>query len=106
VPAYLAALLVVRGAPALILLRPLGRRPAVAAGLPPGDLPPVRRHATQIGVATGLLSPVTAAGLVCAGPPVGAAVPGRRGLPAAPAIAPDEVGEQQAAEAAPGPLSP
>ena len=67
VPAYLAALLAVRGTPALILLRPLGRRSAAAAALLQATSLPFVVTATQIGVATGLLSPVTAAGLVCAG---------------------------------------
>jgi Kef-type K+ transport system membrane component KefB len=67
VPAYLAALLVVRGAPALLLLRPLGRRPAAAAALLQATSLPFVVTATQIGVATGLMTPVTAAGLVCAG---------------------------------------
>ena len=67
VPAYLAALLVVRGVPALVLLRPLGRQPAAAAALLQATSLPFVVTATQIGVATGLLSPVTAAGLVCAG---------------------------------------
>jgi Kef-type K+ transport system membrane component KefB len=67
VPAYLAALLVVRGAPALLLLRSLGRRPAAAAALLQATSLPFVVTATQIGVDTGLLTPVTAAGLVCAG---------------------------------------
>jgi Kef-type K+ transport system membrane component KefB len=67
VPAYLAALLVVRGAPALILLRPLGRRAAGAAALLQATSLPFVVTATQIGVALGLMSPVTAAGLVFAG---------------------------------------
>jgi Kef-type K+ transport system membrane component KefB len=67
VPAYLAALLIVRGAPALLLLRPLGRRPAAAAALLQATSLPFVVTATQIGVATGLMTPVTAAGLVCAG---------------------------------------
>jgi Kef-type K+ transport system membrane component KefB len=67
VPAYLTALLVVRGVPALVLLRPLGHRPAAAAALLQATSLPFVVTATQIGVATGLMTPVTAAGLVCAG---------------------------------------
>jgi Kef-type K+ transport system membrane component KefB len=67
VPAYLAALLLVRGVPALLLLRPLGRRPAAAAALLQATSLPFVVTATQIGVAAGLMTPTTAAALVTAG---------------------------------------
>jgi len=67
VPAFLVALLVVRGAAALPLLPTVGRRPAAAAGLLQATSLPFILTATQIGVATSVLSPVTAAALVAAG---------------------------------------
>lgn len=67
VPLFLAALLVVRGVPALLSIRTLGARSAAAAGLLQATSLPFIVTATQIGVGTGLMAPVTAAALVCAG---------------------------------------
>jgi len=67
VPLFLLALLVVRGAPALLAMRTLGGRSTVAAGLLQATSLPFIVTATQIGVVTGLMAPITAAALVCAG---------------------------------------
>ena len=67
VPAYLLALLVVRGLPAALYAPALGRRHALAAGLLQATSLPFIVAATQIGVALGELSPVDAAALVTAG---------------------------------------
>ncbi|MEV6266025.1 cation:proton antiporter [Kribbella sp. NPDC051936] len=67
VPLFLLALLVVRGAPAYLAVRTLGPRSTAAAALLQATSLPFIVTATQIGVATGLMSPVTAAALVCAG---------------------------------------
>jgi Kef-type K+ transport system membrane component KefB len=67
VPVFLAALLVVRGAAALPMLPIVGGRATVAAGLLQATSLPFILTATQIGVATSVLSPVTAAALVAAG---------------------------------------
>jgi Kef-type K+ transport system membrane component KefB len=67
VPVFLLALLVVRGLPALLYRPALGTRPALAAGLLQATSLPFIVTATQIGVVTGLVKPVTAAALVCAG---------------------------------------
>src|SRR5512142_1736917 len=67
VPLFLLALLVVRGLPALLGLRANGTRPTLALGLLQATSLPVIVTATQIGVALGKLSSVTAAALVCAG---------------------------------------
>jgi Kef-type K+ transport system membrane component KefB len=67
VPVFLAALLVVRGAAALPMLPTAGRRATAAAGLLQATSLPFILTATQIGVATSVLSPVTAAALVAAG---------------------------------------
>ena len=67
VPVFLLALLVVRGVPALLYVRELGRRSALAAGLLQATSLPFIVTATQIGVQLGRISPVTAAALVCAG---------------------------------------
>ncbi len=67
VPVFLAALLVVRGVPALLFARLFDRRSVAAAGLLQATSLPFIVTATQIGVLTGLLSGVTAAALVCAG---------------------------------------
>ncbi|VXC24155.1 cation:proton antiporter [Aeromicrobium sp. 9AM] len=67
VPLFLAALLAVRGLPALLFSRLLDRRTVIAAGLLQATSLPFVVTATQIGVLTGLMSGVTAAGLVCAG---------------------------------------
>ena len=67
VPLFLLALLAVRGLPALLYLGTLGRRASVAAGLLQATSLPFIVTATQIGVVLGLMTPVTAAALVCAG---------------------------------------
>jgi Kef-type K+ transport system membrane component KefB len=67
VPVFLLALLAVRGLPALLYVRVLGRRASFAAGLLQATSLPFIVTATQIGVVTGLMSPITAAALVCAG---------------------------------------
>ena len=67
VPVFLLSLLVVRGLPALLGLRANGTRPTLALGLLQATSLPFIVTATQIGVALGQLSSVTAAALVCAG---------------------------------------
>ncbi|MGY1681162.1 cation:proton antiporter [Geodermatophilus sp. SYSU D01176] len=67
VPVFLVALLVVRGLPAVLYRRSLGRAGAVAAGLLQATSLPFLVTATQIGTETGRLSAPTAAALVCAG---------------------------------------
>jgi Kef-type K+ transport system membrane component KefB len=67
VPLFLAALLLARGVPALLYRRRLGGRTTAAAALLQATSLPFVVAATQIGVATGELSPVTATALVCAG---------------------------------------
>ncbi|MGW1682101.1 cation:proton antiporter [Saccharopolyspora sp. NPDC002376] len=67
VPLFLLALLLVRGLPALLYQRSLGTRSSVAAGLLQATSLPFLVAATQIGVALGLMTPVTAAALICAG---------------------------------------
>ena len=67
VPLFLLALLVVRGVPALLSIRRLGRRQSVASGLLQATSLPFIVTASQIGVAAGLMTPITAAALVCAG---------------------------------------
>jgi Kef-type K+ transport system membrane component KefB len=67
VPIFLLALLLVRGIPALLYVRGLGRRSALAAGLLQATSLPFIVTATQIGVQLGRITPVTAAALVFAG---------------------------------------
>jgi Kef-type K+ transport system membrane component KefB len=67
VPVFLAALLLVRGIPALLNVRTLGRRSAIATGLLQATSLPFIVTAAQIGVELGEISPVTAAALVFAG---------------------------------------
>src|ERR1700758_2575926 len=67
VPLFLLALLVVRGVPALLGLRANGPRSTLALGLLQATSLPFIVTATQIGVALGKITPVTAAALVCAG---------------------------------------
>ncbi|MDQ2750239.1 MAG: cation:proton antiporter [Actinomycetota bacterium] len=67
VPIFLVALLLVRGAPALLNLRTQGRRASIAAGLLQATSLPFIVTATQIGVELGQITPVTAAALVFAG---------------------------------------
>ena len=68
VPLFLLALLVVRGLPALLSIRaPRPARQSAASGLLQATSLPFIVTATQIGTAAGLMTPVTAAALVCAG---------------------------------------
>src|SRR4051794_11400140 len=67
VPVFLAALLAVRGIPAVVFVRSLGRRGATAAGLLQATSLPFLVTVAQIGTATGRLSGTNAAALVCAG---------------------------------------
>ena len=67
VPLFLAGLAVVRGLPAVLLLRVVGRRRTIAAGLLQATSLPFIVAATQIGTNLGLLRPATAAALVAAG---------------------------------------
>jgi Kef-type K+ transport system membrane component KefB len=67
VPVFLAALLVVRGVPALLGLRAYGPRSATALALLQATSLPFIVTATQIGMALGAIRPVTGAALVCAG---------------------------------------
>jgi Kef-type K+ transport system membrane component KefB len=67
VPVFLVALLVMRGVPALLYVKTLGRRPALAAALLQATSLPFIVAATQIGVELGDLSAVTAAAIVSAG---------------------------------------
>ena len=67
VPVFLLALLLVRGLAALPLLSRAGVRATCAAGLLQATSLPFILTATQIGLATSLLSPATAAALVTAG---------------------------------------
>jgi Kef-type K+ transport system membrane component KefB len=67
VPVFLAALLVVRGVPALLNLRAQGRSAVIATGLLQATSLPFIVTATQIGVQLGRITPVTAAALVFAG---------------------------------------
>jgi Kef-type K+ transport system membrane component KefB len=67
VPLFLAALLVVRGLPALFYKKQLGRSRAVAAGFMQATNLIFIVVATEIGVATGHLRPSTAVALVVAG---------------------------------------
>jgi len=67
VPVFLLALLVVRGVPALLGLRANGPRSTLALGLLQATSLPFIVTITQIGVALGKITPVTAAALVCAG---------------------------------------
>jgi Kef-type K+ transport system membrane component KefB len=67
VPLFLVALLLARGLPAVLYAQRFGRRSALAAGLLQATSLPFIVTATQIGVLIGLMTPVTAAALVCAG---------------------------------------
>jgi Kef-type K+ transport system membrane component KefB len=67
VPVFLLVLLLARGLPALLYLSWFGTRRTVAAALLQATSLPFIVAATQIGVLTGRLDEVTAAGLVCAG---------------------------------------
>src|SRR5205823_13023675 len=67
VPLFLLALLVVRGAPALLYRRTVGTRGAVAAGLLQATSLPFIVTATEIGLLLHLISDVNGAALVSAG---------------------------------------
>jgi Kef-type K+ transport system membrane component KefB len=67
VPLYLVALLLVRGVPALLYVRVVGRRRAVAGGLLQATTLTFVIVATEIGLETGKLTPATSAALVAAG---------------------------------------
>ena len=67
VPLFLVALLVVRGAPAVLYRRHLDGRQWIAAGLLQATSLPFIVAATAIGLELDLLSPATAAGLTAAG---------------------------------------
>ncbi|HSK25954.1 MAG TPA: cation:proton antiporter [Jiangellales bacterium] len=67
VPVLLVALLLVRGLPALLYVRTMGRRSAAAASLLQATSLPFVVAATMIGTELGVLSAVTAAALVSAG---------------------------------------
>jgi Kef-type K+ transport system membrane component KefB len=67
VPLFLAALLLVRGLPAVLYRRRIGARRAEAAGLLQATTLTFVIVATQIGLATGKISPTTAASLLAAG---------------------------------------
>jgi Kef-type K+ transport system membrane component KefB len=67
VPLFLAALLIVRGMPALLGLRASGPRATAALGLLQATSLPFIVTATQIGMTLGKISAVTGAALVCAG---------------------------------------
>lgn len=98
---FLIALPVVRGLPALLYRRRFGGRRAAAIGLLQATTLSVIVGATQIGVQTGLISPVNAVALTCAAvlsvlffPPVavrllgpaGPAGPGGQAMAAPPAM--------------------
>ncbi len=67
VPVFFVILLIVRGVPALLVLRDLGTRATAAVGLLQATSLPFLVTATQIGLALGKISSVTAAAVVCAG---------------------------------------
>lgn len=67
VPVFVVALLIVRGVPALLFARIFDRRSVLAAALLQATSLPFIVTATQIGVLLDLMSPVTAAAMVCAG---------------------------------------
>ena len=67
VPLFLAALLLVRGVPALMYRRLAGIRRAEAAGLLQATTLTFVIVATQIGIATGKTTPTAAASLLAAG---------------------------------------
>ena len=67
VPLFLLALLVVRGVPAVLYTRELGRDGARIAALLQATSLPFIVTATEIGVSLGAIAPVTAAALIAAG---------------------------------------
>jgi Kef-type K+ transport system membrane component KefB len=67
VPLFVAALLLVRGLPALLYRRSIGTGPAAVAGLLQATTLTFVIVATQIGLVTGKITPTAAASLVAAG---------------------------------------
>jgi Kef-type K+ transport system membrane component KefB len=67
IPLFLLSLLIVRGAPAALYSRTVGRRRAMAAGLLQATSLPVIVTAASIGVAIHAIAPVTASALVAPG---------------------------------------
>ena len=67
VPVFLLAIFVVRGLPAAVYIRLLGRSRAVVAGVLQATSLPFIVAATQIGLALGVVSRASAAGLIAAG---------------------------------------
>jgi Kef-type K+ transport system membrane component KefB len=67
VPLFLLALLVVRGVPAVLYIRTVGRRATLAAALLQATSLPFLVTVTQLGVLLGQITPVTGAALVSAG---------------------------------------
>jgi Kef-type K+ transport system membrane component KefB len=67
VPLFLGALLVARGVPAFLYARLIGKRRTVVAGLMQATTLTFVIVATQLGVATGQLSPTASASLLAAG---------------------------------------
>ncbi len=67
IPAFLGALLVVRGLPALLYRRAIGSRASVVAGLMQATSLPLIVAATAIGVGLGLMEAAEQAGLIAAG---------------------------------------
>jgi Kef-type K+ transport system membrane component KefB len=82
VPLFVLALLLVRGLPALLYQPSLGTRSALAVVLLQATSLPFLVAAPQIGVAIGLMTPVTASALICAFA-LGLGVPRQRPRPAA-----------------------
>jgi Kef-type K+ transport system membrane component KefB len=94
-PVFLVALLLVRGAPALLYRRHISTRQAAAAGLLQATSLPFLVTATMIGTDLGVVSPVNAAALVGAGvvsvlvfPPVALGLLRQRTASAAPSPRP------------------
>ena len=83
VPVFLAALLAVRGLPALLYRRLLGTRKAAIAGLLQSTSLPFIVAATAIGLDLGVIDAATSAALIAAGPAVGRDLPGDRARAAA-----------------------
>ncbi|MEO8330466.1 MAG: cation:proton antiporter [Candidatus Nanopelagicales bacterium] len=67
VPVFLVALLVMRGIPALLYAKKLGRRATLAAGLLQATSLPFIVATVQIGMDLGRISAITGAAMICAG---------------------------------------
>ncbi len=105
VPLFLAALLLVRGLPAVLYASGIGRRQAAAAALLQATSLPFIVTASQLGLLLGQFSAATAAGLIAAGllsvmvfPPVALGLLRERDV-----SSPDESGRRAGAGAALGP---